>query len=150
MSRRRSVLALVVLCVAGCRNDGAQTTAPVNLASQQITDDTGAIQVDVGYRGAPEREVEIVVNLKAVGIEEMDKVVADIRVDGFVLVAGTPEWSGFVAPRQPIAHKASFRLLEGNESGTLIVTVQRSANSEVLFETRLDFAADGDRVKPVQ
>jgi hypothetical protein len=144
------VIAAAILSSAGCRKDGAQPVAPINLVSDRIKDDTGEIEVDVGYRLAPEREVEIVVDLAAIGIEEMDKVVADIQVDGFVLVAGEPEWSGFVAPRQPITHRASFRLLDGNESGTLIVTVQRSVNSEVLFEARLGFAADGDRVKPAE
>jgi hypothetical protein len=147
---RRSlvVLAVAALSAAACRKDGPGTAPPIQLATHHISDDTGQVQVDIGYRAEPEREVEIVVDLKAIGIEEMDKIVVDIVVDGFVLVAGEPEWSGFVAPRLPIKHHARFRLLDGNDAGTLTVTVHRSMNSEVLFEAPLPFSADGDRVKP--
>lgn len=148
---RRPVIAVLALATlsAACRPKGAETTAPINLATDHILADGADVQVDVGYRAAPERELEIVVALKAIGIEEMDRIVVDIVTDGFVLVGGQPEWSGFVAPRIPITHRVSFRLLDGAEAGTLTVKVQRSANSEVLFEAQLRFAADGERVVPV-
>ena len=123
-------------------------TAPTPLATEQIVDETKKVEVKIGYRAAPEREVEIFVNLQAIGIEEMDKLVVDITVDGFVLVGGEPEWTGFVAPRFPVKHKASFRLLEGAESGTLTVSVARSVNSEVLLTREVPFVAEGDRVRP--
>lgn len=134
--------------LAGCRKDAPATTPPIGIATEEIALDTKKVEVKIGYRPAPEREVELVVDLKAIGIEEMDKLVVDITVDGFVLVKGEPEWSGFVAPRIPINHRASFRLLEGNESGTLKVSVQRSVDSTLLLEREVAFAADGDRLAP--
>lgn len=149
MQARRVAWALTVAGVISCHPKDAATAAPVALASEQIADDTGKVQVDIGYRARAQREVELVVDLRAVGIEEMDKLAVDILVDGFVLVDGEPAWSGFVAPRLPIAHRASFRLLEGRDDGTLTVTVDRSMNSESLLERRLTFTAEGDRVAPV-
>ncbi len=146
--RRSAILVLsCVAALAACRKQAPETTAPTRIASEEIVDDTKKVAVEIGYRAAPEREVELLVNLQAIGIEEMDKLVVDITVDGFVLVGGEPEWSGFVAPRFPIKHKASFRLLDGAESGTLTVSVARSVNSEVLLTREVPFVADGDRVR---
>lgn len=149
MQVRRVVGALTVAWAIGCQPKGPGTAAPIALASEQIADDTGKVQVEIGYRVLPEREVELVVDLHAVGIEEMDKLAVDIIVDGFALVEGEPAWSGFVAPRQPIVHRASFRLLDGHDDGTLTVNVDRSMNSESLLQRRLAFAAEGDRVTAI-
>ncbi|MBC8071933.1 MAG: hypothetical protein IAG13_26635 [Deltaproteobacteria bacterium] len=146
--RRAAIAISVLLWCAGCRKDAPATVAPINLVEGEIVDDPAKVRVAIGYRPAPEREIELVVDLAAIGIEEMDKIVVDIVVEGFALVGGEAEWSGFVAPRFPIVHRASFRLLEGTEAGTLAVTVQRSVNSEVLFERTLAFTAEGDRVRP--
>lgn len=138
----------VALLVGSCTKDAPATTPPIGLASERIEDADAVVQVEVGYRALPEREVEIEVALAAVGIVEMDKLVADITVEGFVLVAGAPEWTGFVAPRFPITHRASFRLLDDATSGTLTVRVQRSIDSTVLYEAKLPFVAEGDRAVP--
>lgn len=141
-------LALILLvALASCKKPPA-TTSPIELATEEIVEGDKKVKVEIGYLAAPEREVEIVVHLQAIGIEEMDKLVVDITVDGFVLVAGEPEWTGFVAPRIPIRHKASFRMLEGAEAGTLNVKVSRSDNSQVLLERALAFVGEGDRVRP--
>lgn len=144
----RPTAVVLAFVLAACRKDAPTTTPPVALASERITEGDAVVQIDVGYRALPQREVEITVDLKAIGIYEMDKLVADITVEGFVHTAGEPEWSGFVAPRLPIAHRASFRLLEEQGAGTLTVRVQRSADSVSLYEATLPFVADGDRVAP--
>lgn len=145
----RAVFLVLALALAtACPKKTLTTTPPISIATEEIAEDTKKVEVKIGYRSAPEREVELVVDLKAIGIEEMDKLVVDISVDGFVLVKGEPQWSGFVAPRIPVNHRASFRLLEGGESGTLKVSVQRSADSTFLLEREIAFAAEGDRVAP--
>ncbi len=143
---RLSVLLVVVALAGACRKDGGGTAAPVSISSESFKDTVGEIQIDVGYRAKAGREVQVVVNMKAIGIEEMDKIVLDVTVNGFVLVAGEPEWSGFVAPRQPIRHEVGFKLLDDTEHGELHVTVRRSNDSELLYERVLPFVADGDRL----
>ena len=148
MHRRLSALFVAVALAGACRKDGTGTAPPVPISTETFKDTVGEIQIDVGYRAQSGREVEIVVNMKAIGIDEMDKIVLDVTVEGFVLVAGEPEWSGFVAPRQPIRHQVGFKLLDENEHGELLVTVRRSKDSELLYERRLPFVADGDRLAP--
>ena len=118
------------------------------LTSDTFKDPTGEIRIDVGYSAKPEREVEIVARMEAIGLEEMDKIVLDIKVDNFVVLEGNPEWTGFVAPRQPIKHQARFKLLDGTDQGTLTVTVRRSNDSELLYETLLPFVANDDKLAP--
>lgn len=139
---------VTALVLVACRKDTG-TTSPVEVVTTQIADGDATVQLDVGYRALPEREVELVASLSAVGIVESEKLVVDVLVDGFVLVAGEPQWAGFVAPRQPIKHRTSFRMLDGHDAGALTLTVQRSRNSEVLFERRIEFTAEGDRVQAV-
>lgn len=146
MDRRRTAFALVVALAGACRKDGTGTAPPVSISSDTFKDTVGEIQIDVGYRPKAGREVDVVVNMKAIGIDEMDKIVLDVTVNGFVLVAGEPEWSGFVAPRQPIKHEVGFKLLDETEHGELHVTVRRSNDSELLYERVLPFVADGDRL----
>lgn len=57
-------------------------------------------------------------------------------------------WTGFVAPRQPIKHQARFRLLDGTDQGMLTVTVRRSNDSELLYETLVPFVAKDDKLAP--
>ena len=144
----RAVAVLVAVLAGGCNKKGPATAEPVALTNGTFKDDTGEIQIDVGYTPGRDRDLSIVVRMKAIGLEEMDKIVADVVVDGFVLTQGSPEWSGFVAPRQPITHRVEFRLLDDNESGTLKVSVRRSRDSELLYETELPFVADGTVLKP--
>ena len=149
--RPRAIVVLLgwfAVVVGGCNKREAGTAAPVELVSGKFKDDTGEIQIDVGYVAGRDRDVAVVVRMTTIGLEEMDKIVADVVVDGFVLVDGSPEWSGFVPPRQPITHRVRFRLLDGGDSGTLTVSVRRSRDSELLYETPLTFVANGSVLAP--
>ena len=137
------LVGLACALVGGCEKKGPGTAEPVALVTSTFKDDTGEIQIDVGYVAGRDRDLEVVVRMQAIGLDEMDKIVADVVVDGFVLSDGSPEWSGFVAPRQPITHRVDFRLLDDAESGTLTVSVRRSRDSELLYEAPLTFVANG-------
>lgn len=143
------IVALAGAFAGGCNKKGAATAEPVALTNGTFKDDTGEIQIDVGYAPGGDRDLAVVVRMKAIGLDEMDKIVADVVVDGFVLTEGSPEWSGFVAPRQPITHRVEFRLLDDVESGTLTVSVRRSRDSELLYEAALPFAANGTVLEPL-
>jgi hypothetical protein len=142
------LVAVTGVLAGGCNKKGAGTAEPVALTNGTFKDATGEIQIDVGYAPGTDRDLAVVVRMKAIGLEEMDKIVADVVVDGFVLTQGSPEWSGFVAPRQPITHRVEFRLLDDVESGTLTVSVRRSRDSELLYETALPFVANGTVLAP--
>jgi hypothetical protein len=149
MSRAALLLvALATVPLGGCKKQDRATADPVAITSGTFKDETGEIAIDVGYVAGKDRDLQIVVNMRALGLEEMDKIVVDVVVDGFVLVEGSPEWSGFVAPRQPIEHAVRFRLLDGAADGTLTVSVRRSRDSELLYEAALPFAADGSKLAP--
>lgn len=143
------LLLAIALVVVACRKQDADSTTPIEMARERITDADATIELKISYRALPQREIELIAALSAVGIVETEKLVVDVLVDGFVLVGGEPQWSGFVAPRQPIKHRTSFRLLDGNDSSALTLSVHRSRNSEVLFERRIEFASDGERVKAI-
>lgn len=149
MQRRIAlVLALTAALATACQKNKQGTAAPLPLTSDTFKDATGEIRIEVGYSPKPTREVEIVARMEAIGLDEMDKIVLDIKVDNFVVLEGNPEWTGFVAPRQPIKHQARFRLLDGTDQGTLTVTVRRSNDSELLYETLLPFVAKDDALAP--
>lgn len=133
---------LACAALGGCKKKGPGTAEPVAIVSGTFKDDTGEVKIDVGYTAGRDRDLEIVLRLNAIGLEEMDKIVADVVVDGFVLSEGSPEWSGFVPVRQPITHRVGFRLLDDADGGTLTVSVRRSRDSELLYEAPLTFVAN--------
>src|SRR5690606_40425088 len=104
--------------------------------------------LDISYQPKPDAQIQLFLAMSSTSLDEMDKVVVDVELDGFVLVDGVTEWTGFVPPRQPQKHDLTVRAIEGNEHATLTVTVRRSVDSEVLAFRELPFRVTGTTVTP--
>ena len=136
-----------LLLVAACGpKDQASTRHPLEKATVQ--DGSAAFELDISYEPRPEGQVKLFLAMNSTTLDEMDKVVVDVQLDGFVLTEGVTEWSGFVPPRQPQKHDLTVRALEDVEHAVLTVTVRRSVDSEVLAFRELPFRVTGSTVTP--
>lgn len=147
MLRTMTLTTLGLLLVAAC---GPKNDAPTRhpLDSAVVQDGTATFDLEIAYQAKPEAQIQLFLAMNAKGTEEMDKVVVDVALDGFVLTEGTTEWSGFVPPRQPQKHQVTVRALDDVEHATLTVTVRRSVDSEVLAYRELPFRVTGSVVTP--
>jgi len=144
--QRRFALGLALAVGLGACGPKSQASTVKPIAQGTVRDATGMFDLKVGYESRPDRQVELVLAMNAVGTTEMDKVVIDVDVEGFEVTDGSAEWSGFVPPRQPQKHRVTLRALDGEERPTATVTVRRSVDSEVLFSQELAFTVSGSSV----
>ena len=125
-------VALALSTVVACKPEG--TAGPVDLSSGTASDDSGEINVDIGYLPGTGREFEVVIALNALGLEEMDKLAVDLTLEGIIVVEGGTAWSGFVPPRQPQKHSVALRLADDVDEGIALVNVTRSRDSKLLLQ----------------
>jgi hypothetical protein len=146
---RRTVLLLswvvaLAPAVPACKKT---QSGPTTVATQTANDGPAMVEVAFAYQAKGDREVELVLDMRAVGIEEMDKIVVQVEVGDFHLVDGNLRWTGFVPPRDPKKYRVRLRAVDGNDEPTLNVTVSRSHDSKLLLSESLAFRVDGGTVK---
>jgi hypothetical protein len=134
-----------LLTACGPKGGGA-TRQP--LGTDVVTDETGEFELTVEYVPQPDRQIQLHLGMKAIGLEEMDKVVVEVDHEGFVLTEGALEWSGFVPPRQPQSFTLTLRALEDATDPVIHVKVSRSVDSEVLLSKEIGFMVSGGVVSP--
>jgi len=147
MAPRFAVL-LVAATLAACAGKGGGE--PTVLATESVRDPSGAIEVEMAYRNHPKSHVELSFRLRALGTDEMDKLVLDIDLQDLHVVEGSTEWTGFVPPRQPQSHSVVLVLAEGAEFPRATVSVRRSLDSELLMQRELAFRVSGSGLEPVE
>jgi hypothetical protein len=130
---------------------GKEATGPTRtpLGTDVVSDETGDFELKIEVLPKGDREVELYLGMKALGVDEMDKIYIAVDVDGFVLSEGSVEWTGFVPPRQPQSHQVTFKALDGAEQPKLTVDVFRSADSTLLLKKELAFVVEGTTVRPL-
>jgi hypothetical protein len=143
--RIASTAALAVFASSSCASQPA-APGPQTVLSELVTDPTGRVQVDVRYNQNPPDKIELIVDLAAVGIEEMDKIAVDVKTDAFAVLEGSSQWSGFVAPRERHQHRMLLIANEDSQGGTVTVTMSRFHDSEVLWQDTASFAFTGTTV----
>jgi hypothetical protein len=144
LSRTAAVLALVLACA--CQKAApAPTLAPA--ASDTVEDKGATFQVDVGWRSLAADEVEVVIEMAATGIEQTDNLVVDIKTYGFVITEGTPDWTGFILPRERYKHRVAYKLLEEEDQGQATVSIRRTLDSSLLWDVELLFERTEGGVK---
>lgn len=116
------------------------------MLSELVTDPTGRIQVDVRYDPNPPDKIALIVDLAAVGIEEMDKIAVDVKLDSFAVLEGSSQWSGFVAPRERHQHRMLLQADDEAEVGSVTVTMSRFHDSEVLWQDTATFDFTGTSI----
>ncbi len=146
---RRTALALTVaVALLACKKkDDGPTLHP--LSEEHVKDGEATVRVDVSYRSLSKDEIELVVDLIAVGIEQMEKIVVDVAPDGFVIVDGTAEWNGFVPPYERHKHKVTLKPRDDAAAPTATVSVRRSVDSELLWQQEFPFEVGSSGIAPV-
>ena len=141
MLRTSSIIGalLTLALVSACKK--APTAPPLAPIATDTVDDKGAtFQVEVGWRPRAIGEVEIVIEMAATGIEQTDNLVVDVKTEGLVILEGTPDWTGFILPRERYTHRVSYKLLDDETSeGTATVSIRRTLDSSLLWDTELVF-----------
>lgn len=150
MLRARQALAALVILALPCACEKAPTAPTLTPVVSDTVDDKGAtFTVEVALRNVAADEVEIVVTMAATGIEQTDNLVVDVKTEGLVITSGTPDWTGFILPRERYKHTVAYKLLDEETSeGTATVTIRRTLDSSQLWDTALVFErTDGGGMK---
>ena len=145
MRRFAPMIALIALLACQKKTDGP-TFSP--LAEENIKDGEATVRVDVSYRAVSKNEIELVVDLVAVGIEQMEKIVVDVDPEGFVIVDGVAEWSGFVPPYERRKHKVMLQPNDDAAAASATVSVRRSVDSELLWQREFPFQVGSAGITP--
>jgi hypothetical protein len=144
MARSIAMLLFVLVAACGPKDQGA-TRHPL---STDVVQDGGAVfDLAAAYQAGPEGQITLFLSMTSKSLQETDKLVVAVELEGFVVTEGHTEWTGFVPPRQPQRHQVTVRALEV-EHARLLVTVRRSVDSEVLAARELPFRVSGTVVTP--
>ena len=141
--------AIAVLGLALCAGCTKTTEGPTltPITTDTVQDQGATFQVQVSWRAVAATEVQLVVKMTATGIEQTDKLVVDVKTHGFVITEGVPDWSGFILPREKYTHKVSYMLLDDADSARATVTIRRSLDSTLVWDTELLFDKDGEQIR---
>lgn len=140
---------LVGLLCGACQK---QATGPtLSPAVTDTVEDQGAtFQVKVSWQPKAPDEVEIVVEMAATGIEQTDNLVVDVKSNGFVITEGVPDWTGFILPRERYSHRVSYKMLDDVDQGRAGISIRRTLDSTMLWDTELLFERSDGNVRLVQ
>jgi hypothetical protein len=144
MLRYATLLALVA--VLGCKKDEGPTVKP--LAEENVRDSDATVRVNVGFLPKARNEIDLVIDLVAVGVEQMDKIVVDVDPNGFLILNGSAEWTGFVPPYERRKHKVTLKPRDDETAPSATVTVRRSVDSEVLWQREFPFQVTKAGITP--
>jgi hypothetical protein len=141
MLRTRSILGALLTVALVCACQKKEATAPTlsPIVTDTVDDKGATFEVKVSWRNVTADEVEIVVDMAAVGIEQTDNLVVDVKTFGLVITSGTPDWTGFILPRERYKHTVSYKLLDDEDQGQASVTIRRTIDSSLLWDTELLF-----------
>ena len=130
---------LALALMGACQKEApAPTLSPI--VTDTVDDKGATFTVEVAWRNVAPDEVEIVIEMAATGIEQTDNLVVDVKTEGLVITEGTPDWTGFVLPRERYKHRVAYKLLdEETTEGKATVTIRRTLDSSLLWDTELTF-----------
>lgn len=138
MRRFAPVLASVLLACA----HGASGSSPVSLRSETVQEDKAELAFDLSYEVKGPRKVELVLKMRVIGIQETNKLVAELYIKGFNVDSGNTRWDGFVPPRQPQTFRVALSVPDGFDTATATISLTRSQDSLPLMREELIFAID--------
>ena len=136
---RRLAPLLFALVIACAHKGGAGPTA---LRSETVKEDRAELVYELSYEPKGARQVELVLKLRVNGLEETNKLVAEIYIRHFNIESGSARWDGFVPPRQPQTVRVLLAIPEGQEESTATVMLSRSHDSLPLLREELTFGVD--------
>ena len=128
---------IVGLFASGCANSGP--AGPTRVHTETISDSGATLLVSLTYEATAPREVELVMSMRVSGMQETEKLVSTVLIKGFNVGDGALRWTGFVLPRQAETHRVKLMVPEGMDEARAVVSLVRSADSEVLLREELEF-----------
>lgn len=154
MRRRPSLLPLALLVALasplglGCA--GKSAAGPTPIFTDTVEVGPAKVQVELTHETPGTRQVVITLRMRNLGMEETEKLVADVLVTGgFNIEEGSTHWEGFVPPRQPQTFTVRLVVPEGHESASATVSLLRSLDSLVLVKEELKFTvSEGGAITP--
>ena len=147
MRSRSRTLAFLLVAVAPVLACKKAATGPTVVATETANDGAAMLEVDFAYEAKGDREMDLVMGLRAVGVEQMDKIVVQVEVGDFHVSDGTAQWTGFVPPRDPKKFVVTLKAIEETDSPSVTVNVSRSLDSQMLMSRTLDFVVENGRVR---
>lgn len=139
------IIALVAMLACEKKGEGA-TYHP--LSNEHVKQGEATVRFDISYRKVSNKEIEFTIVMVAVGIAQMEKIVVDVAPEGFVIVNGTAEWSGFVPPYERRKHIVTLTPRDEAAEATATVSVRRSVDSELLWQQEFPFRVTKDGIAP--
>lgn len=139
MRRTVLLLAWVVALAAFVPACKKAQTGPTTVATETATDGSAMLEIAFAYEAKGDREMELVLDMRAVGVEQMEKIVVQVEVGDFHLVDGNLRWTGFVPPRDPKKFRVRLRAIDEADAPTLDIDVTRSHDSHPLMSETLEF-----------
>lgn len=132
--------ATLLLAAAGACQKPASAPTLAPIVTDTVDDKGATFKVEVSWRNVSPDEVELVIEMAAVGIEQTDNLVVDVKTEGLVITEGTPDWTGFVLPREHYTHRVAYKLLDEEiTEATAVLTIRRTLDSSLLWDTELAF-----------
>ncbi|MEZ4385848.1 MAG: hypothetical protein R3A79_31305 [Nannocystaceae bacterium] len=139
--KRLLLAALPALALAGaCANRGAAGPTPIYSDTVQVG--PADLAIDITHQAMGKRQLEIKMKMRVTGVDETEKLVADVFISGFNVEEGSTHWDGFVPPRQPQTHVVLLSIPEGTKEAAATVQIQRSHDSLLLVREELAFTVD--------
>ncbi len=139
------VLAILTACASG------QAQGPVSVFADTVDVGGASLNVDVTRETTEPRKLKITLRMRVNGMEETEKLVADVHIAGFNVDEGSTHWDGFVPPRQPQTFAVLLSVPEGIDTAKATVKLLRSRDSMLLLHEELNFAvSESGEVTPVK
>lgn len=142
----RTLLAVLLVLVPACAAKN-KSAGPTTVATTTFKDEPGEVQLEVQYAPMPPDRIKLVIQMRGIGIEEMDKIAVDINLDGFHVLEGSSQWAGFVPVREQRQHSMVIKRRDDVQSGTVTVTASRFRDSTLLAEEVVPFTFTETTIK---
>lgn len=137
----RRIAPLLLSSLVACAH-ASTGGAPVSVRSETVQEDKAQLAMDLSYEIKGPRKIELVLKMRVIGIEETNKLVAEVYIKGFNVDSGATRWDGFVPPRQPQTFRVALSVPDGFDTATATVSLSRSNDSYPLMREELIFGVD--------
>ena len=141
--RRLAPLLLAGFALSACASK-QEAPATVSVHNDTVPEGDASLSLELLYEAKGERKVELILKMQVSGINETEKLVGEVYINGFNIEDGSTRWDGFVPPRQPQTFRVTLGIPEGNDSAKATVSLSRSLDSEVLMREELEFTVDAE------
>jgi len=140
----------VLASLSACASSN-QASGPVPVFADTVDVGAASLNVDITHDAKEPRKLEIKLKMRVNGVEETEKLVADVHISGFNVDEGSTHWDGFILPREPQTFTVLLSVPEGVDTAKATVKLQRSRDSMLLIHEELNFAiSESGTITPIK